>query len=281
VLPSVVSVTPGYFEARATPLVRGRYFAESDQDSALLVAIVDERLAARLWPNEDPIGKGLYRGDSKQYTVVGVVRDVRFEGLAMQTNAAGAAYFPHTQSPPLGRLRWIAIKTSSESAPVVRALRSALTAIDPDLPLSDVQTMSQRTSASVVPQKLAMGLASTFGVVALFLSTLGIYGVLAYVVAQRTREIGIRIALGSTTSDIFQLVFKEGLILVAGGLMLGLVGAFALGRAMEGQVFGVGSMDPFVLVAVALSTAVIAMLGCVVPAHRAARVDPLNALSQS
>lgn len=280
-LPSVVSVTPGYFEAMATPLVRGRYFAESDLEGALLVAIVDQRLAVRLWPNENPIGKGLYRGDSKQYTVVGVVRDVRFEGLTMQINSVGAAYFPHTQSPPLGRLRWIAIKTSTDSAPVVRALRSALAALDADLPLSDIQTMSQRTSASVVPQKLAMGLASTFGVVALFLSTLGIYGVLAYVVAHRTREIGIRIALGSTTRDIFQLVFKEGLTLVAAGLTLGLLGALALGRAMEGQVFGVGSMDPFVLGAVALSTAIIALLGCVLPAHRAARVDPLNALSRS
>ena len=281
VLPSVVSVTPGYFEAMATPLVRGRYFAESDREDAPPVAIVDERLAARFWPNEDPIGKGLQRGDSERYTVVGVVREVRFESLDGQTESIGAAYFPHAQAPGPGRLRWIAIKTAAESTAVIRALRSALMAIDPDLPLSDIQTMTQRRWRSVVPQKLAMGLASMFGVVALFLSALGIYGVLAYLVAQRTREIGIRMALGSTARDIFQLVFKEGLTLVAGGLMLGLLGALALGRALEGQVFGVRPTDPLVLGTVALSIAIIALLACVSPAHRATRVDPLNVLSES
>jgi putative ABC transport system permease protein len=279
VLPSVVSVTPGYFEAMATPLVRGRYFAESDQERALPVAIVDERLAARLWPNDDPIGKGLHRGDSKRYTVVGVVRDVRFDGLAGQTESIGAAYFPHTQAPAMGRLRWIAIKTAADPAAVMRSLRSALMAIDPDLPLSDIQTMTQRTSRSVVPQKLAMGLAAMFGVAALCLSALGIYGVLTYVVTQRTREIGIRIALGSTARSIFQLVLREGLMLVAAGLVLGVLGALAVGRAFEGLVFGVRPTDPFILGSVAFSTAIIALLACVSPARRATRVDPLIALS--
>jgi putative ABC transport system permease protein len=280
VLPSVVSVTPGYFEAMATPLVRGRYFAESDQEHSLRVAIVDERLAARFWPTQDPIGKGLHRGDSERYTVVGVVRDVRFESPARRTEYVGAAYFPHTQAPALGRLRWIAIKTADESTAVMRAVRSALTAIDPDLPLSDIQTMTQRTSRSVVPQKLAMGLASLFGVVALFLSALGIYGVLAYVVAQRTREIGIRIALGSTARGIFRLVFQEGLTLVAAGLLLGLLAALALGRALEGHVFGVRPTDPLVLGIVVVSTGLIALLACVSPARHATRVDPLRALSE-
>ena len=280
VLPSVVSVTPGYFETMATPLIRGRFFAESDQEHSLRVAIVDERLAARLWPNEDPVGKGLRRGDSERYTVVGVVRDVRFEGLAARTESIGTAYFPHTQAPALGRLRWIAIKAAAQPAAVMRALRSALMAIDRDLPLSDIQTMTERTSRSVGPQKLAMRLASMFGIAALFLSVLGIYGVLAYVVAQRTREIGIRIALGSTARGIFQLVFKEGLTLVAGGLMLGLLGALALGRALEGQVFGVRPTDPLVLGTVAFATGIIALLACVSPARRATRVDPLNVLSE-
>ncbi len=280
VLPSVVSVTPGYFEAMATPLVRGRYFAESDQEHSLQVAIVDERLAARFWPNADPIGKGLFRGNSELYTVVGVVRDVRFEGLAARAESVGAAYFPHTQAPAVGRLRWIAIKAVTDSTVVIRALRSALMAIDPDLPLSDIQTMTERTSRSVVPQKLAMGLASMFGVVALFLSALGIYGVLTYIVAQRTREIGIRIALGSTVRAIFQLVFREGLTLIACGLMLGLLGALALGRALEGQVFGVRPSDPVVLGTVAFSTGILALLACVSPAHRATRVDPLDTLRE-
>lgn len=280
VLPSVVSVTPGYFEAMNTPLVRGRYFADSDREQTMPVAIVDERLAARLWPNADPIGKALQRGDSQRYTVVGVVRDVRFEGLAARADSVGAAYFPHTQSPPLGRLRWIAIKAAVDERTIVRALRSALMTIDPDLPLSDIQTMTERKSHSVVPQKLAMNLAILFGVVALFLSALGVYGVLAYLVAQRTREIGIRIALGSSPRGIFRLVFWEGLTVITGGLALGVLGALALGRVLEGHVFGVSPSDPVVLATVAIGTALIALLACVSPAHRATRVDPLTVLSE-
>lgn len=279
-LPSVVSVTPGYFEAMATPLVRGRVFAESDREDTLRVAIVDERLAARFWPGEDAIGKGLRRGDSAPYTVVGVVRDVRFEGLAARADSIGTAYFPDTQAPAVGRLRWIAVKTAANSTAVVPTLRLALRGIDPQLPLSDIQTMTQRMSGSIVAQKLAMGLASMFGVVALSLSMLGIYGVLAYVVAQKTREVGIRMALGSTPHGIFQLFFKEGVILVGCGLGLGLAGALVIGRALEGQVFGVRPTDPFVLGAVAVSTGIVALLACVSPARRATRIDPLNALSE-
>jgi predicted permease len=281
VFPSVVGVTPGYFEAMATRLVRGRYFADTDRENTLRVAIVDERLAARLWPNADPIGKGLFRGNSERYTVVGIVRDVRFESLAGQVQSAGAAYFPHTQAPAMGRLRWIAIKADvrTEAAVLVRAVRSAMMQIDPDLPLTDIQTMTERTGRSVGSQRLAMSLATMFGIVALLLSILGVYGVLAYVVTQRTREIGIRIALGSTPRGVFGLVFNEGLLLIGAGLALGLGGALAMGRALEGHMFGVRPADPIVLGAVALSTAFVALLACVAPAHRATRVDAVQVLS--
>jgi putative ABC transport system permease protein len=279
VLPSVVCVTPGYFEAMATPLVRGRYFSDSDKENTQPVAIVDGRLAARFWPGQDPIGKVLFRGQSRRYTVVGVVGDVRFEGPG-QTESLGAAYFPHTQAPPLNRLRWLAVKTTIDPAPAVRAIRVALRAIDADLPLSNVQTMTERQARSVTSQRLAMGLAGTFGLVALFLSLVGIYGVLSYVVAQRTREIGIRIALGSPVLRIFQLVFREGFTLVSAGLVLGLLGALALGRALEGQVFGVTPTDPFVLGTVFVSTGLIALLACISPARRATRVDALRALNE-
>ena len=276
-----MSATPGYFDTLGISLLRGRYFEASDRAESLLVAIVDEGLAKRLWPGEDPIGKRLQRGDSKPYTVVGVVRDVRFEGLAAPNETVGTAYFPHTQSPPVGRLRWIAVKTSGESTPVIRGLRAALAEIDPDLPLSDIQSMRQRASGSVVPQKLAMGLASGFGIVALLLSALGVYGVLAYVVAQRSREIGIRMALGSDTRAVFQLVFRDGLILVGGGLAVGLAGALVLGRVLEGQLFGVGPNDPGILGAVVTATALVALAACVSPARRATRVDPLRVLNDT
>jgi predicted permease len=279
VIPSVVSITPGYFETMSTPLVRGRYFSDSDHADALRVAIVDDRLASRLWPNEDPLGKRVYRGNAGPYTVVGIVREVRFEGLAPSASI-GTAYFPHTQAPPLPRLRWIAVKTTTEPAALVRALRQALVEIDPDLPLSDVQTMEERTWRSVVPQRLAMNLASMFGMTALFLSMLGIYGVLAYVVARRTREIGIRIALGSTVRGIFDLVFKEGVTLIGVGLLLGLAGALALGQTLEGQLFGVKPTDPLVLGTVAVLTGCVALLACIAPAVRAAKVDPVEVLTE-
>ncbi len=279
VLPSVVSVTPGYFEAIGTPLVRGRYFSDSDRENTQLVAIVDERLAKRFWPDDDPIGKSLSRGGSEPSTVVGVVRHVRFESLTGQSDSTGAAYFPYRQMAVPSRLRWLAVKTAGELPGVIRALRASVAAIDPDLPLSDTQTMTQRTAQSVVAQRLAMGLAGVFGIVALLLSVLGIYGVLAYVVAQKSREIGIRVALGSTPRGIFRLFFNEGLILTACGLVLGLLGAVTIGRALEGQVFGVEPTDPLILTAVTGATAIVALLACVSPAYRATLVDPLTVLN--
>jgi ABC-type antimicrobial peptide transport system permease subunit len=163
---------------------------------------------------------------------------------------------------------------------VIRAIRSALVTIDPELPLSDVQTMTERTERSLVAQRLAMGLASMYGGVALFLSVLGLYGVLAYVVARKTREIGIRMALGSTPRGIFRIFFTEGLLLVGGGLALGVVASFALGRALQGQVFGVKPSDPVLLGGVAVLTGVVALLACVSPAYRAANVDPLRVLTE-
>jgi hypothetical protein len=262
-----------------TPLLRGRYFAESDRDSTLAVAIVDDHLAARLWPGEDPIGKTIYRGDSGPFTVVGVVREVRFESPAARTGSIGTAYFPHTQAPPLRRLRWIAIKTAGDPGALMPAVRAALVEIDADLPLSDIQTMSERTSRSLVSQSFAMTLATMFALVALFLSLLGIYGVLANVVARRTREFGIRMALGSPSRGVFQLVLREGTALIGVGLVLGLAGALAMGRALEGHVFGVRPTDPFILGGVIVATGCVAILACLGPARRATRVDPVDVLS--
>jgi putative ABC transport system permease protein len=279
-VPSVVAVSPGYFEAMSTRLVRGRDFTPSDRADAPRVAILDEALARRLWPREDPIGKAIFRGDDGPYTIVGIVREVRFEGLTGSIESIGTAYFAHTQAPPLRRLRWIAVKSTVEPAVVVRALRLALRQLDPDLPLADVQTMEQRASASLAPQRLAMTLAMMFAGVALFLSMLGIYGVLATLVARRTREIGIRMALGSTVRAIFYLVLSEGVLLIVAGVVLGLAGAVAVAQTLEGLVFGVGPTDPFVLGTVASVTSAMALLACVMPARRATRVDPVQVLSE-
>ncbi len=233
VVPSVVTVTPGYFEAMSTPLVRGRYFNQADRSDSAKVAIVDQRLAARLWPNADPIGKSIYRGEAGPFTIAGVVADVRLEGLASM-QSIGTAYFPHTQSPPMRRLRWIALKSTVDPALVVRGLRQALLAIDPDLPISDVQTMRERTAHAVAPQQLAMSLSTMFAGIALLLSMLGLYSVLVGVVARRTREIGIRLALGDTVRGVFRLVLAEGAVLIGIGLVLGIVGAALAAQDLEG-----------------------------------------------
>jgi predicted permease len=280
VIPSVVAISSGYFESLGTPLLRGRFFDERDRPDSLRVAIVDERLAARLWPNDDPLGKRLYRGNAGPYTVVGIVGEIRFEGLAARAESTGTAYFPHTQAPPLGRLRWIAIKTAGDDAAIVADVRTALAGIDPELPLADIQTMTERTSRSLAAPRLAVTLAGLCGAVALLLSMVGVYSVLAYLVVRRRREIGIRMALGSTVAGVFRLVFGEGLALVSIGLLLGLGGAVALGRVLESQLYGVQPNDPLILTSVAAATAVIALLACVAPAVRAARVDTVRVLNE-
>jgi predicted permease len=279
-VPSVIAVTPGYFDAMGTPLVRGRGFDDRDHANAQRVAVVDESLARRLWPDADAIGQAIYRGDAGPFAIVGVVRNVRFEGLAGSIDAIGTAYFPQAQAPPLGRLRWLAIRSAGEPAAVVRAVRAALVEIDPDLPLSDIQTMAERTSRSLVPQRLAMSLAAMFALTALFLSMLGIYAVLANVVARRTREIGIRMALGSPASAILRLVLAEGVVLIGAGLLLGVGGAILVARALTGVLFGVEPTDPLLLGSVALATGGVALLACLAPARRASRVDPVRVLSE-
>jgi putative ABC transport system permease protein len=279
-IPSVVTVSPGYFEAMSTPLIRGRYFADSDRENTMRVAIVDQRLAGRLWPGEDPLGKALLRGDFGPYTVVGVVRDVRFEGLAGTIDSIGTAYFPHTQSPPQRRLRWIAIRSALDPGAMVSGLRTALLSLDPDLPIADVQTMTERTQHALVSQRLSMRLATMFGAVALLLSMLGLYGVLVSLVATRTREIGIRLALGSTVRDVLRLVLTEGVVLVGTGLVLGIAGAAAMAHTLQGLVSGVRPTDPVLLLGVALATGAVALLACVAPARRAMRVNPVDVLSE-
>ncbi|MEZ5285805.1 MAG: FtsX-like permease family protein [Vicinamibacterales bacterium] len=280
VVPSVIAVTPGYFAAMSTALVAGRDFTDADRDGAAQVAIVDEPLAARLWPGEPALGQALMRGDAGPYTVVGVVRPVRFEGLTGPADAIGAAYFPEAQAPPLGRLRWLAVRSSVEPAATARAVRAVMREIDPDLPLADIQTMRERTARSVLPQRLASTLAAGFAVVALLMAMLGLYGVLANLVARRTREIGIRMALGGGVADIYALVLSEGLVLIGIGVALGVGGAVAAAGALRGLMFGVQPTDPWLLSSVAAAAGLVAMLACISPARRATRVDPVRVLSE-
>jgi predicted permease len=288
VSPMQVLITPGYFEAMSTPLRRGRYFDDRDNEAGPGAVIVDERLARKFWPDADPIGKRMYKPENPQdllkidkntrwLTVVGVVREVQMEDLGGRPNSVGAFYFPAAQVVPRGLV--VAIRAAADPASVLKTVRAELNTIDPAMPLADVRMMAERTALSLLPRRTALLLALSFGVVALFLSAIGIYGVLAYVVTQRTREIGIRIALGSTAQGIFKLVLREGLLLVAGGLVLGLAGTVALRRVLQSQVFGVDAMDPIVIGLVVATLGTIALAACSLPARHATRVDPVTILS--
>jgi len=281
--PMQVMVTPGYFEAMGTPLLRGRFFDDRDNETAPGAIIVDERLARRFWGSADPIGKRMYKPASAQellkidehtrwLTVVGVVHEVRMEDLAGEPDSVGAYYMPAAQVVPRGLA--LAIKTAGDPSAVLQTVRTALNRIDPAMPLADIRTMDERAARSLMPRRTALLIALSFALVALFLSTIGLYGVLAYLVSQRTREIGIRMALGSTVRGIFTLVLREGLVLVGSGLVLGLAGAVALRRVMESQVFGVGTLDPIVLGLVIVTLGAIATAACSLAARRATRVDP-------
>jgi predicted permease len=289
--PNAIDVSPGYFEAMGAKLVRGRFFDDRDGVKAPRVIMVDEKLAHRFWPNQDPIGRRMYKPDDVThgdltavnehtvfYTVVGVVGDVKLHDLTEGKTSVGAYYFPMDQdvSPSMT----FAIRAGVDPISLTSAARSALNEIDRELPVFDVQTLDERLDKSLMTRRSPMRLSLAFGVVALFLAAIGIYGVLSYLVTQRKKEIGIRIALGSSTGRVFELVLREGLLLVVAGFVIGGVGAMALRKSLESELFGVSATDPRVLAAVSATLAVVALLACVLPARRATRIDPIVALTE-
>ncbi len=289
VSPNQLYVTPGYLEALRVPLVRGRLFTDSDAPPAPRVIIVDERLAQRFWPNADPIGRRMYlprspkelakpTPETEWMRIVGVVKSVKLKGLVEGEDArVGAYYLPYAADP--SRNIGFAIRTSGlDPIAITQAVNGALTSIDPEMQLFDTFAMSERIERSLNPRRAPMLLSLGFGVVALLLASIGIYGVLAYQVGQRTREIGIRMALGSDTSRILRLILREGIALVAAGLALGMAGAAGLRGFIASQLYGVGPLDAGVILLVTGVLAVASLIACAGPARRAARVDPVIAL---
>jgi predicted permease len=286
--PFRTEVTPGYFEAMGIPLVKGRTFRASDTAKSPAVVIIDERLAAKFFGTTDPIGRRLWRPeDSKElstgpsekshfFNIVGVVGSVQMLGLT-ERGDVGAYYFPVAQDAIRGMT--LVVRSAVDPDALTRSIRRELTSIDPELPFYAAESMDARLDESLLNRRVPMLLAVLFAAIALFLASVGIYGVLAYQVSQRRREIGIRLALGSNGGRIFQLVVREGLVLLAIGLGAGLAGAFAIRSAMQSQLFGVGALDPIVLGSVAAVLGIVAFVACAVPARRASRIDPLVALT--
>jgi predicted permease len=289
IAPNRITVSPGYFDAMGIALVKGRQFDARDRADIPRVAIVDEELARRFWKGRDPIGKRMFLPATAQdlltpgpnvtwITVVGVVKNVKLQALVAGDTRFGAYYFPFAQDTRTNVT--FAVRTDGEPEAIASALRAKITAIDPDMPLYATYSMEERMARSLTDRRTPLVLALAFGGVALLLSSIGIYGVLSYLVTQRTREIGIRLALGGTAGDILALVVREGLVVVAIGFTAGVAGALALRRVLESQLYGVKATDPIVYVAVGGLLGTVALIACLLPAWRAARVSPAVALGE-
>jgi putative ABC transport system permease protein len=270
-----------YFRTMGIPIVKGRDFEERDQHGSPRVTIVTEEFARQYFPNEDPIGKRIrpgistFEGEEERHCeIIGVVGDIRNRSL--DTAPPPAYYVPQTQVP--FSQATIVVKTLNEPHSLVSAMTKEVTAMDSDLPLFDVKTMREYLSASVATPRFSTTLLSIFAGVALVLTMVGLYGVMSYSVAQRTNEIGIRLALGAQSRDVLMMIVKQGSLLILLGLGIGLVGAFAASRVVASLLFGVTAKDPFTFAAVAVVLALTALLACYIPAWRATKVDPMDAL---
>jgi predicted permease len=284
-------VTSGYFEAVGTALIRGRYFDERDNQPTSRAIVIDERLARRFWPDGDAIGRRMFwptnprqlstiDANTRWLTVIGVVRTARLRGPMAEEGPSGTSgtyYLPYAVTAP--RDVGYVIRTEGEPTGIVRDMRSALAQVDREVPLFDIRTMSERTELALMSRTNTMHLGTLFAAVALFLSAIGLYGVLAYLVTQRTREIGVRLAVGSTPGAIVGLVLREGLSMAIGGVALGAAGTLAFGRLAASQLYGITPSDPWVMLLTTVTLTAVAALACIIPARRAAHVDVMRILS--
>jgi predicted permease len=270
----VLQATPGYFRAMGISLLRGRDFAAGDREGSELVVVIDEHLARAAWPNEDPLGKRLVFSAQAKPVVVGVVRQPRLYRLDRDDRPQ--AYTAMAQDGSRG-LTYV-LRTSGDPAALGPAVRAAIRELDPLLPIAQMTPMAAVVDETLAERRLAALLAGGFGLTAAFLAGLGLYGLIAYSVARRSHEFGIRMALGAGAAEIRRLVVRSALTLTATGLALGLCGALALSRLLASHLFGVSATDPITYAAVAVALTGVALVASHVPARRATRVDPVTAL---
>ncbi|MFL6333867.1 MAG: ABC transporter permease [Pyrinomonadaceae bacterium] len=272
-------VTPGYFRAMRIPLRAGRVFDERDRMESAKVVVINEAFARKAFPGEDPLGKRIHiwRDEKFLREVVGVVGDTKPWLLDAQ-EAALQMYVPHPQDAEWAGLSLVVRARGAEPGSLVGRVREEVRALDRELPVYDVKTLDKVVADSTAYRRVAMFLMAGFACSALLLAGVGLYGVVSYSVAQRTREIGVRLALGARGRDILGLVVRQGMLLTLAGLALGLACAFALTRLIAGLLYGVTATDPVVYLAVSLLLAAVALLACLVPARRATKVDPMVAL---
>ena len=274
--------TPEYFGAMNIPLRRGRLFDDRDTDTSPEVVIINEEAARRYWPDVDPIGQQLHLGARLSFntvrsgmkTIVGVVGDVKYGGLDL--TALPEVFLPYPQHPV--EAFTVVARTPGDPLAFVPTARAELAAIDRELPIASIRPMANVVGESIAQRKFIMVLLGTFAAVAVLLASIGVYGVLAYVVSQRTQEIGVRLAIGASPTDVAALFLREGVALAGLGLIIGSLGALAAGQALTSLLFGVRATDPATFAAVALALAVAAFSASYLPARRAAKVEPMKAL---
>jgi len=286
-------VGPDYFRAMGIPLVRGRTFTKQDNrehvretadgqgwNAGLKAMVIDEEFARRLFPNEDPVGKQIRlpwgsRDKNPVLTIIGVVKRVREERLS-EWEGQVQGYFSFLQRPDGGMA--VVVKAALPPETLLSAVRQQLGALDPELPLYEVRTMAAMRSDNIAPERLNLTLLGIFAAIALALAVIGLYGVLAYAVTQRQREIGVRMALGAQRRDVLGLVIGQGMKLALIGVAIGLLGSFALTRVLQNLLFEVKPSDPLTFAAVTSLLCLVVLLACWLPARRAARVHPMQAL---
>jgi putative ABC transport system permease protein len=275
---------PGYFRTMNIQLLQGRLLSEQDTKDAPLAVIVDDMLVARSFPNTDPIGKRLRIGGDRAplRNIVGVFKHIKHYGPDEEPRVE--IYTPYKQVPAesfaaANRSLWLAVKTrNGDPTGLTAAIRNEVLQIDKDQPISNVETMENIVAATVAPQKFVTWLLALFAATAMLLAAIGIYGVMAYSVTQRTHEIGIRMALGAGRRDVLRMVVSQGMQLAFIGVALGLLGAVAMTRLMSSLLYGVSATDPLIYGGVSVLLAMVALLACLIPARKATRVDPMIAL---
>jgi putative ABC transport system permease protein len=273
-------VTPGYFEAMRIPLRRGRLFRDADGPNAPPVAIINETMARKFWPNQNALGKRFkfdYPGNPPWFRIAGIVGDVR--QMRLDQPPREEMYFPYWQAKDNWMVpRDLAIRTSGDPRRLASAVRQAVWSVDRDQPVSNTMSLDDLLDHEVAGRRVQAALLGGFAALALILACIGIYGVLSYLVTQRMREIGVRVALGASTSDVFNTVAGQGMALTGIGVALGLAGALGLSRMLDSLLFGVSAADP-VAYAVAIGIfGIVALAACYFPARRASRVDPIITL---
>jgi predicted permease len=267
-----------YFRAMEIPLTAGRWFDEQDTRDKPRVAVIDERMAQELWPNADPIGKRVRTGGltstTPWITVIGVVG--RVKQYTLDADSRMAMYLPHSQYPT--RAMNLVLKSEIAPAVLTGAVRDTLRALDPDLPMFNVKTMTERVGESLAQRRFAMQLLTLFAVIALVLATIGIYGVMSYLVSQGTRELGIRLALGATPGNVLWLVGRHTAAIACAGVSIGLAMALGVTRFMQALLYEISALDPVTFGFIAVLLLATALIAGLVPARRAARIDPLQSL---